>query len=91
MRDCANMQTGAGLMNMWCGRTVKIARAFGGFALATTLLAALFVHPAMAQEDKGAQAGPKVAKVEISPKEAKAEVGAACSSRQWRKTLPETS
>jgi len=59
------------------GRTVDLMRTFGAFTLAFTLVAGLFVRTVGAQEekDKSAQAGPKVTKVEISPKEAKAEVG----------------
>ena len=58
---------------------VKWSRNFGAYALAGALASVLFSPGLRAQEDKDkgkeAEQGPKVAKVEISPKEAKAEVG----------------
>ena len=66
-------------MKICVGVAVKWARSFGASALAVGLAAALFAPVSRAQEDKDkgkeAEQGPKVAKVEISPKEAKAEVG----------------
>ncbi|HEY4739547.1 MAG TPA: Ig-like domain-containing protein [Candidatus Acidoferrales bacterium] len=58
---------------------VKWSRNFGAYALAGALASVLFSPVLRAQEDKDkgkeAEQGPKIAKVEISPKEAKAEVG----------------
>jgi hypothetical protein len=66
-------------MKISCSGIVKCGRNFGATALAVGLAAALFAPVSRAQEDKDkgkeAEQGPKVAKVEISPKEAKAEVG----------------
>lgn len=71
---------------------VKWARNFGASALIVALAASLFVPVSPAQEDKDkdkeAQKGPKVATVEVSPKEAKAEVG---SSLQFKAVAKDAS
>src|ERR1700683_1976747 len=75
-----NPLTGVSLMSIiFYSGIVKWARIAGASALIVALTACLFAPASRAQEDKDkdkdGQQGPKIATVEISPKEAKAEIG----------------